>query len=89
MCISQISVPHEPPHAPIDPFDRPTVTMASASFGSRFRAFMNHPAGPKTGKYYSGWCAIACHSAWTVANLFTSILLGPHDEMGPCPGRHW
>ena len=24
-------------------------TMASATFGNRFRAFMNHPAGPKTG----------------------------------------
>ena len=23
--------------------------MASAAFGNRFRAFMNHPAGPKTG----------------------------------------
>jgi len=25
--------------------------MASAAFGNRFRAFMNHPAGPKTGMY--------------------------------------
>lgn len=25
--------------------------MASAAFGNRFRAFMNHPAGPKTGMF--------------------------------------
>lgn len=49
--------------------------MASTA-GSRFQAFMNHPAGPKTGTSAHGAAALVCLHC-------DSVLLGADDEVGP------